>query len=237
MFFANGIERLREGGRLCLITSDSFRTLTTHAELRRHILDRCKIIEILLTDTKHFEGVSFQFAGMAITTLEKCSDEDARREHVMRLVDHVRDPEDFASPPPDRISEPRQQDYEALPGTPFFVGIPREVFEAAKASLRVSDVARGRQGLATADDVRFLAAADDARVARVGIADALDEAERRSGIAPPSTRSCQVGGFRSVSCRRAGFQATRGARSSSKTQRPWSFSCSATSTPRSRRTS
>ncbi len=185
MFFANGIERLREGGRLCLITNDSFRTLTTHAALRRHILDRCKIVEILLTDTKHFEGVSFQFAGMAITTLEKCSDQEARREHVMRLVDYVRDPEDFTSPPPERISELRQQDYEALPGAPFFVGIPREVFEAAKASLRVSDVARGRQGLATADDARFLAAAHDVRVARVGIADALDETERRSGIAPP----------------------------------------------------
>ena len=39
MFFANGIERLREGGRLCLITNDSFRTLTTHAALRRSILD------------------------------------------------------------------------------------------------------------------------------------------------------------------------------------------------------
>ncbi len=62
MFFASAIERLREGGRLCLITNDSFRTLTTHSALRRYVLDRCKIVEILLTDTKHFEGVSFQFA-------------------------------------------------------------------------------------------------------------------------------------------------------------------------------
>jgi type I restriction-modification system DNA methylase subunit len=62
MFFANGIERVREGGRLCLITNDSFRTLTTHAALRRRILDTCKVVEVLLTDTRHFEGVSFQFA-------------------------------------------------------------------------------------------------------------------------------------------------------------------------------
>jgi hypothetical protein len=95
MFFANGIERLKEGGRLCLISNDSFRSLTTYAPLRRYILDRCKIIEILLTDTKHFAGVSFQFAGMAITTLEKCSDAEARRTHEMRLVDYVRDPKDF----------------------------------------------------------------------------------------------------------------------------------------------
>ena len=31
MFIANGIERLKEGGRLCLITNDSFRSLTTYA--------------------------------------------------------------------------------------------------------------------------------------------------------------------------------------------------------------
>jgi hypothetical protein len=185
MFFANGIERLREGGRLCLITNDSFRTLTTHAALRRYILDRCKIVEILLTDTRHFEGVSFQFAGMAITTLEKCSDEDERRANVMRLVDYVRDPADFAAAPPEKVSDLRQEEYEALPETPFFVGVPREVFESAKRSGRVVEVARGRQGLATADDARFLAAADDPRVESVGIAATLDPGERAQGIPPP----------------------------------------------------
>ena len=102
MFIASGIERLKEGGRLCLITNDSFRSLTTHASLRRHILDRCKIVEVLLTDTRHFEGVSFQFAGMAITTLEKCSDAEARHANEMRLVDYVREPADFWNPPPGR---------------------------------------------------------------------------------------------------------------------------------------
>src|SRR5205823_4960688 len=151
MFFANGVQRLREGGRLCLITQDGFRTLTTYASLRRYILDRCKIVEILLTDTKHFEGVSFQFAGMAITTLERCSDGEARRANVMRLIDYTRDPKDYWAPGA-RLSEMRQEEYEMLVETPFFVGVPREVFEAAKRSLRVGDVARGRQGLATADD-------------------------------------------------------------------------------------
>ena len=157
MFFANGIERLREGGRLCLITNDSFRSLTTHAHLRRRILDRCKIVEILLTDTRHFEGVSFQFAGMAITTLEKCSDADARADHLMRLVDYVREPANFADPPTSQVSELRQAEYEALPETPFFVGVPRELFEAAKRSLRVRHVARGRVGVQTGEDRRFLA--------------------------------------------------------------------------------
>jgi len=190
MFFANGIERLREGGRLCLITNDSFRSLTTYSPLRRHILDRCKIVEILLTDTKHFQGVSFQFAGMAITTLEKCSDAEARAANVMRLVDYVRDPDDFSNPPPEKVQELRQEEYEALPETPFFIGIPREIFNAAKTSVRVRDVARGRQGLATADDRRFLAGIGEAfpgleHVVRMSdIAANPTELEQRSGIAP-----------------------------------------------------
>ncbi|MBA3420352.1 MAG: N-6 DNA methylase [Thermoleophilaceae bacterium] len=191
MFFANGIERLREGGRLCLITNDSFRSLTTHAALRRRILDRCKVVEILLTDTRHFEGVSFQFAGMAITTLEKCSDADARADHVMRLVDYVREPADFGDPPAAKVSELRQSEYEALPETPFFVGVPREVFEAAKGSLRVRDVARGRVGVQTGEDKRFLAgiAVDAPGLTRVvdphEVATGVDPDERAAGFRTP----------------------------------------------------
>ena len=65
--------------------------------------------------------------------------------------------------------ESTQEEYEALPETPFFLGVPREVVEAAKQSERVRDVARGRQGLATADDARFLASVDDIRVGAVGV--------------------------------------------------------------------
>ncbi len=190
MFFVNAIERLREGGRLCLITNDSFRSVTTHTRLRRHILDRCKIVEILLTDTKHFEGVSFQFAGMAITTLEKCSDADARRQHEMRLVDYLRDPRDFAQPPPGHVTTLRQEVYEQLPETPFHVGVPSDVLAAALASDRLVTVARGRQGLATADDKRFLAGIDEPAtgltrvVAASNLAMSLSDAERRNGIAP-----------------------------------------------------
>ncbi len=58
---------------------------------------------------------------MAITTLEKCSDATERAANVMRLVDYVREPADFPTPPPDKIAELRQEEYEALPETPSWV--------------------------------------------------------------------------------------------------------------------
>lgn len=161
MFFVNAIERLKEGGRLCLITSDSFRSLTSHRMLRRHILDHCKIIEILVTDTKRFEGVSFQYAGMAITTLEKCSDAEARAKHEMRLVDYVADPDEFALPPSERILNVPQSRYAEIDETPFYVGVPDEIVQSIASSLVVNDVATGRQGLITADDKEFLAGIDE----------------------------------------------------------------------------
>lgn len=188
MFIASGIERLREGGRLCFITNDSFRSLTTHANLRRFILDRCKIVEILLTDTRHFEGVSFQFAGMAITTLERCSDVEARAANEMRLIDYLRRPEDYWDPPAEKVMTLRQEEYEALPETPFFVGVPEEVFESAKGSQRVRDVARGRQGLITADDNHFLAGIGvpftglTRVIDRGDVAPEVSETEREEGI-------------------------------------------------------
>jgi len=68
------------------------------------------------------------------------------------------------------------------------VGVPREVFDAAKSSLRVRDVARGRQGLATAEDRRFLAGigAPYQGLGKVVEADevaiTINSAERESGI-------------------------------------------------------
>jgi type I restriction-modification system DNA methylase subunit len=190
MFFANGIERLREGGRLCLISNDSFRSLTTYSQLRRHILDNCKIVEILLTDTKHFQGVSFQFAGMAITTLEKCSDAEERAANVMRLVDYVRDPKDFLTPPPEKVQELRQEEYEALRETPFFVGVPPAILEAMKSSERVAHVAKGRVGLQTGDDKHFTAGIGQAfaGLPRVltpdEITGSVTDEEQRTGINP-----------------------------------------------------
>ena len=103
--------------------------------LRRHILDRCKIVEILLTDTKHFEGVSFQFAGMAITTLEKCSD--------ARGAARERDAARRLRPRAEGLPEPaRREVFGAAPGG--VRGAPRDAVLRRRAARGV----RGGEGVA-----------------------------------------------------------------------------------------
>jgi len=110
----------------------------------------------------------------------------------LHSVDYLRDPADFSVPPPDRVVDLRQVEYETLPETPFFVGVPREVFVAARDSLRVRDVARGRQGLITADDKYFLAGVGgpfpglEKAVDASEVAASVSEHERSSGI--PTSR-------------------------------------------------
>jgi hypothetical protein len=161
--------------------------------LRSYILRRCKIVEILLTDPKHFEGVGFQFAGMTITTLEKCSEAKARQNNVMRLVDYIRDPADFASPSREQVTDLRQSDYEILPETPFFVGVPNELFASARGSLRVGEIAKGRVGLQTGEDKRFLAGIGasfpglEKIVSTRDIAVEVDASQKEEGIKPSNS--------------------------------------------------
>ncbi len=55
MFIVNSIWRLKNGGKLGFITSDSFLTLNTHTRLRKFILNNCKIDEILLEPKNLFD--------------------------------------------------------------------------------------------------------------------------------------------------------------------------------------
>lgn len=106
----------------------------------------------------------------------------------MRLVDTIRDPSQFAAPPPKKVTQLRQSEYEALPERPFFVGVPADVLDAAKGSGRVGMVARGRQGLATAEDQRFLAGIGapfrglDRVVSRADLVKRVTNDERKEGI-------------------------------------------------------
>ncbi|MFX1587747.1 MAG: Eco57I restriction-modification methylase domain-containing protein, partial [Promethearchaeota archaeon] len=86
MFIVNSIWRLKEGGKLGFITSDSFLTLSTHKKLRNFILENCLIHEILLPPRDLFskQGVS---TSPAIIILTKCTGEKnkvVRDEHIIR---------------------------------------------------------------------------------------------------------------------------------------------------------
>ena len=58
LFLISCIKRLKEGGTLSFIISDTFLHLNNHNKLRKFILDNCKIREIVLLKTKLFPNVN-----------------------------------------------------------------------------------------------------------------------------------------------------------------------------------
>lgn len=91
LFLINSIRRLKEGGVLSFIISDTFLHLNNHLKLRRYILQNCKIREIILLKTKLFPEVNYQYAGICIISLQKCSDESVRDKNRFRFVNRLGD--------------------------------------------------------------------------------------------------------------------------------------------------
>ncbi|KKN11327.1 hypothetical protein LCGC14_1027630 [marine sediment metagenome] len=91
MFIVNSIWRLREGGKLGFITSDSFLTLNTHRKLRKFLLNKCIINEILLAP-KYLFSNQIVSTSPVIIVLTKCSGQKskkAREESLMRIISRL----------------------------------------------------------------------------------------------------------------------------------------------------
>ena len=91
LFLVNSINRLNEKGILSFIISDTFLHLNTHDKLRSFILNNCKVNEIVLLKTKLFPDVNYQYAGLCIFTIQKCSNNDERENNILRFVNRISD--------------------------------------------------------------------------------------------------------------------------------------------------
>ncbi|MFW9880706.1 MAG: class I SAM-dependent DNA methyltransferase, partial [Candidatus Thorarchaeota archaeon] len=121
MFIVNSIWRLKEGGRLGFITSDSFLTLSTHKRLRKFILNNCIINEILLAPKNLFSNQNVSTSPVIII-LTKCSgqkNEVIRNNNLIRIIPRVNNEEDYQSPP--EINNIKQIKFNSLPFNIFYV--------------------------------------------------------------------------------------------------------------------
>lgn len=190
-FVANAIERTAEGGTICLLISDSALSITSHGELRRLILNTCKIREIVLAPVDLFHPVAIPRT--CVLTLQRASGDtnaQARDANVMRLVDRLKTEDDYLAPPHGRVECRTQGDYWRVPRNPFYVCVHDDVlslFERCK--LTVGSFVDGGSGLQTNDNVRFTALL-------AGSPEAVQQerslAAREAKGQPPPTRAYRV---------------------------------------------
>ncbi|MEJ2277821.1 MAG: N-6 DNA methylase [Candidatus Lokiarchaeota archaeon] len=101
MFIVNNIWRLKEGGFLAFITSDSFLTLRTHTRLREYILKTCQIKEILLAPQNLFEdqGVNTFTSILVLKKFTGDSNRERRRDNLVRIIPRIENEDYYERPP------------------------------------------------------------------------------------------------------------------------------------------
>ena len=167
MFIVSSIWRLKSGGRLGFITSDSFLTLNTHTKLRRFILNTCKIKEILLAPKNLFDDQKVS-TSTAIIILEKCSGKENRKnrlENNMRIIPRVISEADYRNPK--KVFKIKQKRYSLLPFNIFFTELEEEIIELFEKSSKLEDHIKGYIGMHTHNNLKFIAAIEGTKLAEI----------------------------------------------------------------------
>jgi len=167
MFIVNSIWRLKEGGKLGFITSDSFLTLSTHKKLRRFILNNCKINEILLAPKNLFSNQNVSTSPVIII-LTKCSGQKNRKlreNNKMKIIPRVNSEDDYYTP--QILYENEQLKYNSLPFNIFFTEVEDEVIDLFEKAPKLEDFIQGYIGMHTHDNKRFIAAIEGTELAKI----------------------------------------------------------------------
>lgn len=160
-FVIRCLELVTDGGRIGVITGQTFMFIKTFEKFRSLLLDHCVIESLQQYDYGLFEGVRVDTAAYVLR-----KEPDARRREAsvgtyFRLVkepdaDRKRRAFERALRDGSNVYRYAQKDFAAIPGSPWVYWITpglRRLFETLP---KLGDVATPRQGLATADNFRFL---------------------------------------------------------------------------------
>jgi len=167
MFIINSIWRLKEGGKLGFITSDSFLTLSTHKKLRKFILRNCIINEILLAPKNLFSKQEVSTSPVIIS-LTKCTGQKnkiIRENNIIKAMPRINNEDDYFAPT--IVNEIKQLRYKSLPFNIFFIDVEDQVIKLFEEAPRLDDYMLGFIGMHTHNNKRYIAALKGTKLAEV----------------------------------------------------------------------
>lgn len=94
LFLLRCISVLKMNGRLSFIIPDTYLFLNMHKSLRRILLTKTKIEEILIFPSNFFPGVNFGYSNLSIITLQRC-DTNTALNNSIRIVRGFRNSSEF----------------------------------------------------------------------------------------------------------------------------------------------
>ncbi len=191
MFIVNAIWRLKEGGKLGFITSDSFLTLSTHKKLRKFILENCIINEILLAPINLFDNQNVN-TNPVIIILTKCTgseNKEERKNNVMRIISRVENERDYIIPPFE--CQITQKKYHSLPFSIFHINVEEQVINLFEKAPKMMHYLQGYIGMHTHDNRKYIAAIKGSDLAKIFIKknEKIHEKDKKYSIISEETLS------------------------------------------------
>jgi hypothetical protein len=153
----------RRDGYVGMVTQQSWLFLHSYATLRKDVLERTTVATLAHLGPRAFEEIGGEVVNIALFTLRNAAPDAQHHLVAFRLIGPKSPAEKdrllklaVSSRAEKAISRTRQSDFSAIPNSPLVYWLRRRFFELLINEQRLSQVADVRQGLATADNERFV---------------------------------------------------------------------------------
>lgn len=161
---------LNDNGVLAMITQQSFMFISSYEDLRSHLRKKTTVDAMLHLGPRAFDTISGEKVNTTAFVLRTESDETKRNEHAGIYFRLVKEPDgerkrtrfeqavsNMNSGTVDSlVYSYKQVDFDAIPGSPWVYWMSLNLRNVFKSFAKLSEIAQPRQGLATADNFRFL---------------------------------------------------------------------------------
>jgi phospholipid N-methyltransferase len=159
LFLFRCIELLKDKGILSFIIPDTFLNLHMHKEIRKNILTKTKILELVLFPSSFFPGVNFGYANLSIITLQKCDNRKECFSHTFKVVNGFTNVEQLANTTDkklNRLSFSQKEIFENPDHAFLIADNSKIVITINNTKLKVGDIANCVTGFYSGDDKTFL---------------------------------------------------------------------------------
>lgn len=169
--FAVFIERCNEFTKknyyTSMITMQSWMFLSQYKILRKNIIEKTKIKSLNHLGTRAFSEISGEIVSTVAWISKKISPKNEGT--YIRLVDYknaeLKEQEFFNK---DSYFQAKQKDFEKIPGSPIAYWVSDKVREIFEKNQKLGEVGEAKQGLATADNNRFLRLWNEVNYNKIG---------------------------------------------------------------------
>ena len=161
-------ERLAENGKYGMINMQSWMFLSSFEKLRTHLLETLQIDSMLHLGPRTFDELSGEVVQNTAFVVTKHTPYATGT--YFRLVDgkSCRDKERMFLAGENGYSHVSQQNFEKIPGCPIGYWVSEKIFSRFAGNLALSAVCKPTQGLATADNARFLRYWHEVNLEKIG---------------------------------------------------------------------